>query len=138
MSIFTEVSALKSCAMRMLENAAYILRELPGLTMPDDLRKRIENLCSEWVGCKHDVINELGEISSTSKESFEEVAERKARLARGWIIQAVRASEPCVTTCQEAARVGTAHHAIPILLMESAVNILSALPPRSNRISHEH
>lgn len=128
MSIFTEVSALKSCAMRMMENAAYILNELPGLTMPDDLCKQIEDLCSEWVGCKHDVINELSEISSTSKESFDEAAERKANLARGWILAAVRASEPCVAFCQEAARAGTAHHALPMLLMESAVNILNALP----------
>ncbi len=43
----------------MMENAAYIQKELPSLEMPDDLRTSSGKLCDELIGTKHDLMHEI-------------------------------------------------------------------------------
>ena len=47
------------CAMRMMENGSYIVKQLPSLRMPDAVRHRLEALCAELIGTKHDLIHEI-------------------------------------------------------------------------------
>lgn len=59
-------SAAYACAMSMMSNAAYIQKELPTVELPTDARASVETLCADWIGTKHDVIHELGELKESS------------------------------------------------------------------------
>jgi hypothetical protein len=54
------------CAMQMMENGAYILKELPTLRMPDALRRQLETLCTDLIGTKHNLIHEIHELTMAS------------------------------------------------------------------------
>lgn len=129
MSIFTEISAIQYCGIQMKSNATYIRRELPSLELSDSLKKQIEDLCDHWVSCEQNVGNELGEISETETETFNEAANRKIAMARQWLLEATMKAKPCLDAINEAVAAGTAQLAIQILVMESATNVLNSLPP---------
>ncbi len=116
-----------SCAMQMMENAAYIQKELPGLEMPDSLRIQIEKLCTDLIGTKHDLIHEIHELDDlleTAPDHIEPWVER----IREWIIGQVRSVDECVAAVNAAASTGAAPFTVAILIMESAANILNATP----------
>ncbi len=56
------MAAAHNCAMEMLTNASYIQKELPNVKMPDALLATTEDLCSEFIGTKHDSVSELSEL----------------------------------------------------------------------------
>lgn len=55
--------AASACAMSLMSNASYIQNELANVQLPDDARTNVEKLCSDWIGTKHDVMHELGELT---------------------------------------------------------------------------
>lgn len=59
-------SAAYACAMSLMGNAAYVQKELPTVELPPDIRVSVESLCADWIGTKHDVIHELGEMTGSS------------------------------------------------------------------------
>lgn len=129
MSIFSHIFALQGGGVQLRRNALYIQGELPGLEMPDPLRRRIEALCASWIVCSEEVVNELGEISETRTETFAQAVERKTAAARRQIMEAAMASKPCVDAIRKAIAAGTASPALAILIMESATNVFNAIPP---------
>ncbi|MBX7127275.1 MAG: hypothetical protein K1X47_16390 [Cyclobacteriaceae bacterium] len=54
--------AASACAMSLMSNADYVLKELANVQLPEDVRTHVEVLCNDWIGTKHDVIHELGEL----------------------------------------------------------------------------
>ena len=56
------MTAAHDCAMEMFTNADFIQKELPNVKMPDALRATPEDLCSELIGTKHDIVSELSEL----------------------------------------------------------------------------
>jgi hypothetical protein len=52
------------CAMALLHNAAYILKELPAIDLPGPLRSEVTRLCEVWVGIKHGRILTASEYRS--------------------------------------------------------------------------
>ncbi len=59
-------SAAYAFAMSLMSNAAYVQKELPSVELPTDIRASVESLCSDWIGTKHDVVHELGELMDSS------------------------------------------------------------------------
>lgn len=59
-------AAAYACAMSMMNNAAYVQKELPTVELPTDVRAAVETLCADWIGTKHDVVHELGELKESS------------------------------------------------------------------------
>jgi hypothetical protein len=59
-------SAAYACAMSLMSNADYVQKELPTVELPTDIRASVESLCADWIGTKHDVVHELGELKESS------------------------------------------------------------------------
>lgn len=129
MSLPKPKPSARSCAIEMMNSALFIRQELPALKMPDALRNQIEDLCDEWIGCKHDVISELDELAECAAKGNQARVARKAQLIRSWLIDSAGKSEPLVKSILEAKELGEVDPALSILVMESAVNILNSLPP---------
>jgi hypothetical protein len=117
------------CAMQMMENGSYIRRELPSLRMSDALRKQLETLCAELIGTKHDLIHEIHEsheLAITSPDS-PTIRDAVGRMCQ-WINEAAMSFRCAVEAVQKASETGEADDLLPLLLMESGVNILNATP----------
>ena len=85
-AVLVAISAIRDCALTMLENASYIQRELPNVEMREALRSQTAKVCESMVGTKHDVISELFEIDEVlkSKTDWAVVSSRIDRLIR-WL-----------------------------------------------------
>ena len=118
-----------ACAMQMMENAAYIQKELPGLEMPDSLRAQITKLCSDLIGSKHDLTSEVVELEEAmvADASLDRITMR-VKLILGWIQDDVSSIHQCVEAVNEAVTCGTAPFIVAMLIMESAANILNTTP----------
>lgn len=119
----------RNCAMQMMENGSYILKELPSLTMPDDLREKLDALCASLIGTKHDVIHEIFEIDEllTTTPESPSIA-RSIERVRHWILGEVDSFNGGVAQVQEAVQEGIADPSLQLLLMESGLNILKTIP----------
>lgn len=118
-----------ACAIQMMQNAAYIQKEIPSLEMPDALRVTIGELCDELIGTKHDLIHEIHEIEPliTSDPDSAQVQHGIASI-RQWTAETVGSINHGIAEIQEAVAKGSATPMLGMLVMESAVNILNAIP----------
>jgi hypothetical protein len=114
-------------AIQMMQNAAYIQKELPSLEMPDDLRTSIGKLCDELIGTKHDLMHEIFEASEWL-ESDPDRFKLWRELIRSWILEVIMTINECVKAVQEAVKNGSASPLVSLLVMESAANILNTAP----------
>ncbi len=122
-------SGIHACAMQMLYNASFIQKELPSLEMPDSLRDQITKLCSDLIGSKHDLIDDSIELEEAMVEgaSHARLIERVKTILR-WIQNDVSSIQECVEAINEAVKSGIAPSIVATLVMESAANILNAIP----------
>ena len=58
----------RNCALQMMQNAAYMQKELPSLEMSDGLREEIEKLCDDLISTKHDLIAQIFECYELLEE----------------------------------------------------------------------
>ena len=56
------VSAARSCVDEMVANAGYIEKELPAVSLPEDLERAAKKICSGLVETRFDVVSELREL----------------------------------------------------------------------------
>ena len=118
-----------ACAMQMMENAAYIQKELPGLEMPDSLRDQITKLCCTLIGSKHDLISEVAELEEAmvADAGLDRMINR-VKMILGLIQDDTSSIHQCVEAVNEAVKCGTASGLVAMLVMESAANILNTTP----------
>jgi hypothetical protein len=118
-----------ACAMQMMGNAAYIQKELPGLEMPDSLRDQIAKLCSDLIGSKHDLLNEVVELEEVmvADADLDRIINR-VKMIHGWIQDDTLSIHQCVEAVNEAVKCGTAPGLVAMLVRESAANILNTTP----------
>ncbi len=123
------LSEARDCATQMIENAAYIQKELPGLEMPDSLRDQITKLCSDLIGSKHDLVSEAVELEDAmiADAGLDRVT-RRVKMILGWIQDDVGSIHQCVEAVNDAVKCGTAPGIVAMLIMESAANILNTTP----------
>lgn len=133
------------CAMQMMENGSYILKQLPSLEMPGELRQQLEALCEELLSTKHDLIHEIHELYELAVKSPGDPAIREGidRMCQ-WINGANGTFKAGVDAVHEAMARGEVDGLLSLLLTESGVNILRATPslpsfesgPKSNGQDH--
>lgn len=118
-----------ACAIQMMENAAYIQKELPNLEMPDSLRDQIAKLCCALIGSKHDLISEVAELEEAlvADAGLDRIINR-VKMIQGWIQDDMSSIRLCVEAVNEAVKCGTAPGLVAMLVMESAANILNTTP----------
>lgn len=119
------LAAARHCAMQMMQNAAYIAQELPGIDVPDDIKLQIQELCDNWVETKHDVFSEIHDLDSAEEETG---VYKTLSLIHGLLAAAVEPIDGCVAKIQEAAAAGRVEFIIFMLVAESATNVLNSMP----------
>ena len=127
-SLIREVlTALRNCAMVMLESAIYIQKELPNVLMDDLLRAQTEQICSTLVGTKHDVISDLFELDEllASKPQKSAIVSRVDRLER-WLWEDITKMHVIVTALNSASAQDPKRGSAYLLVAESATNILNS------------
>lgn len=119
----------RDCAIQMMENGAYIQKELPPLRMPAGLRQRLEQLCANLISTKHDLLHEIVEAREIvdSTPNSPAIAERTERIRR-WIVTAITEFHQCIKAARQVVDQGEADGLLCLLLTESASNILHAVP----------
>ena len=58
----------RNCALQMMQNAAYMQKELPSLEMSDGLREEIGKLCDDLISTKHALIAQIFECYELLEE----------------------------------------------------------------------
>lgn len=119
----------RDCAMQMLQNAAFIQKELPSLAMPDGLREEIAKLFDDLISTKHDLIGQISECYELLAEDSD--APRIGKMINQmhqWMSRSVESIQECVAAIQQSIAQGTAAPVLGMLVMESAVNIIKAVP----------
>jgi len=123
------MAAARSCAMAMMQNADYIQRELPGISMPETLRTQVAELCSELIGTKHDVFTELFELDTIMRSHGVERPEIQPILDRiaSWFGQDSAQMNEVVKALQTQAETDSSCMLVALLVSESSTNVLNAL-----------
>jgi len=111
-------SAASSCAMTLMSNASYIQKELANVELPIDARSNVEKLCSEWIGTKHDVIHELGELSDQVN-----IGDRVRRIM-SWLSEDVVRLQQQVRELERLANSDERYKLAYLLVGESGGNVL--------------
>ncbi len=126
-AVLGAISAIRDCALIMLENASYIQRELPNVEMLDVLRSKTAKVCETMVGIKHDVISELFEIDELLKlrTDWAVVSSRIDRVIR-WLWEGISKMHQVVMALREDSQKNKNHTLSLVLVQESAANILNA------------
>ncbi len=126
-----ELSA-KRCGDQILENVAYIEKELPAIELDATLREQINSICATLIGTKHDLVSELFELDALRKGPS--ISEKQARVMR--IVNGVR--EDLLTLHEVVTALGVVGSDAPQaglaypLVAESAVNVLVAFSEMSD------
>ncbi len=121
------LSAIRDCALIMLENASYVQRELPNVVIADALRSQTAEVCDAMVGTKHDIISELFEIDELLKLDAK-LAVISSRLTRNirWLWEDLSRLHQLVMALRSDSKKNENHTLALILVEESAANILNA------------
>ena len=106
--------------MTLMSNAAYVQKELANVVLPDASRTQIEKLCSDWIGTKHDVIHELGELSEAP-----EIGNRIRRIM-SWLSEDVVNLREQVELLEGLAQSDPRYRLAYLLVGESGGNILKS------------
>ena len=119
----------RNCAMQMIQNAAYMQKELPSLEMSDGLREEIGKLCDDLISTKHDLIGEIFECYELlAEDSDAPQIGKMINQIHQWMSGSVGSIQECVAAIQQSIAQGTAAPVLGMLVMESAVNIIKAVP----------
>lgn len=121
------LSAIRDCALIMLENASYVKRELPNVVIADPLRSQTAEICDAMIGTKHDIISELFEIDELLK-SDAELAVISFHLTRSirWLWEDLSKLHQVVMALRADSQKDENYTLALILVEESAANILNA------------
>ena len=91
---------------------------MANVELPIDARSNVEKLCSEWIGTKHDVIHELGELSEQVN-----IGDRVRRIM-SWLSEDVVRLQQQVRELERLANSDERYKLAYLLVGESGGNVL--------------
>lgn len=126
----TELShAARACAMQMFSNAGYILRELPGIEVPAELRPKIESVCQNLISTKHDVITEIFELAELLENGASETKlKSKMEMTSSWLMESIQEMNELVQEVEQLVAKDPRHGALFSLVIKSATTIARSRP----------
>jgi hypothetical protein len=127
--IYECLSETYDFAELMMANATYMQKELPNITMTDDLLEQLNELCHQLSQTKNDLINEIlncHELVTIDPDSL--ITERSMNRIVQLEQSPKRTFHACMKAAQLAIRDNTASPLLGLLLMEVAVNIFQSSP----------
>ncbi len=124
------ITAASACAMSLMSNAGYILKELPTVELPTEDQAEIESICSDLIGTKHDVVHELGELKECSN------LDDRVRRIMCWISEDVIKLREIVEQLDGLAKTDQRYVSAYLLVAESGANILKSFAPAGQSAGH--
>lgn len=126
-AIHAVMAEARNCALTMLENATYIQSELANVRINDALRAETQQLCSAFVGTKHDIISELFELDELlSSEATASVIRSRVNRIMQLFQNDITRMHQLVMALESASKQDPAYALAYVLVAESATNILNA------------
>ena len=121
------VAATRECALQMMSNAAYVLEELPKVSMPEAMRERTREICNTLIGTKHDLVSGLFDLTEadTAPVTDAEIGARVERLVQ-WALEDLRVLHRLVVDLDAESQHDQGTQLASILVMESAGNVMKA------------
>ena len=128
MGRFLDVST--DCARQMLDNAEYVRKELPGVNVPEDLRREITALCDKWTAAGTGAFEEMMVLLPLLDEPSPESAVlwEKIRRIHRTLRETMPATDAVVTTLNQAMASSPSAWLAFLLVSESAGNVLECMP----------
>ena len=117
------ITAASACALSLMSNAGYILKELPNIELPTEDMVEVESICSDLIGTKHDVVHELGELKECSN------LDDRVRRIMCWISEDVIKLREMVERLDALAKSDQRYVSAYLLVAESGANILKSFVP---------
>jgi len=124
------ITAARTCVYQLWENASYVRRELPTVSLPESLRQEVETLCDTWLEAKHDALSELEEIAGAGEvesATLQDLANRCLRV-QAILCDVIEPTDRVVRKVHEVARTDPGLRLAVLLVTESATNILQSTP----------
>lgn len=117
------MGAARSCAMSMMENAAYIQEALPTIEIEEHYQERIKVVCEALIGTKHDILHEIMDLEELLNGRGDEAkCFKMVERMMLWLQEPIATLHDTVSMLREAPEA-----ALPFMLVaESGVNIMNA------------
>ena len=113
----------------LMGNSMYIQKELPPMTMSDELREILNALCTDLIGTKHDLLHEIFEIDKLMSASPDTpVLAAGIERIQNWMMMSAWSFREGVDEVDKAVKEGTAEFLVQMLLMSCTINILHCIP----------
>ena len=96
-------NAIRGCAMSMMNSALYIRKELPNVTMSDELRAETEEVCDSLIATKHDLLNQLADAGDSLDAGNRQEALRRLAKGLAWAREDLGRMHNLVTRLRDAA-----------------------------------
>jgi hypothetical protein len=116
-------TAARSCAMSMMEGAAFIQQELPNVKISDAQRLRVIEVCATLIETKHDVIGEMFELNREADSSDSEMIAKTAHMILRWLGEGLHEIRTLADELQIAANENPAAMPAFFLVAQTFVNI---------------
>lgn len=108
----------------MLDNGAFIQKELGSIDVSDRLRGAISDVCSALMATKHDVISELIELDGLGATPEAAVVQDRVDRIFQWLSEEIPKLHELVMSLESASKEEPRHGIAYILVAESATNVL--------------
>jgi hypothetical protein len=116
-------TAARSCAMSMMEGAAFIQQELANVQISDAHRAQAIEVCSKLIETKHDVIGELFELNRDAASGQPEMIAETMHMILRWLGEGVQEIRALADALQTAADGDPAVMPAFFLVAETFINI---------------
>jgi hypothetical protein len=120
------ISAARTCAYDMFNNASYVQEELSSLELSELYSKDILGVCAALVGTKHDIINELQELVELNALGDSPVVQGRVERIVTWLSEVLPKLDHLVRSLETETRIEPKYGSAYILVAESTTNILKS------------
>lgn len=118
------LSKAGSCALEMLNNAAYIEKELGSIGLAKQHENAIMEVCSALVSTKHDVVTELHDLDELRAPAGSSLVQSRVERILGWLGEDTAKLHALVMSLESDASGEHKSGLAYLLVAESATNVL--------------
>ncbi len=123
-------TSIRTTAITMMENAAYMLKEIPRVEFSGSMGEEIREVSEKMIGTKFDVFNALHDLDELIEEKYpkDRIKDHFAMIL-GWIAEDMKVMHGLTGEIYATALKDNRFHLGFTLVVESAVNIITTANP---------
>ena len=123
-------TSIRTTAITMMENAAYMLKEIPRVEFSGTIGEKIREASENMIGTKHDVFNALHDLDELieGKDTMDRIRDHFSMIL-GWIREDIKVMHGLTGEIYATALKNARFHLGFTLVVESTVNIITTANP---------